>query len=113
MSTAPFPRQDPEARRRVEVHADSGSRRVDVAGTQVGTYRVNCDGTGVSAQTLTSSTGVIAAVQHHNFASPKPRCKRMVRCFLQARRCSANFEADRGWRSLRDPQLHAKARVSI
>jgi hypothetical protein len=35
----------------------TGARKIST-GTQVGTYTVNCDGTGVETRTLTSSTGV-------------------------------------------------------
>jgi hypothetical protein len=35
----------------------TGERKIST-GTQVGTYTVNCDGTGVETRTLTSSTGV-------------------------------------------------------
>lgn len=40
----------------------TGGRKI-VTGTQVGTYTVNCDGTGTTTRTLTSSTGVVT-VQH-------------------------------------------------
>jgi hypothetical protein len=36
----------------------TGARQI-ITGTQVGTYTVNCDGTGVITRTLTSSTGVV------------------------------------------------------
>ena len=36
----------------------TGGRKI-VTGTQVGTYTVNCNGTGVITRTLTSSTGVV------------------------------------------------------
>ena len=36
----------------------TGARKI-ITGTQVGTYTVNCDGTGVITRTLTSSTGVV------------------------------------------------------
>src|ERR1700719_383388 len=36
----------------------TGARKI-ITGTQVGTYTVNCDGTGVETRTLTSSTGVV------------------------------------------------------
>ena len=36
----------------------TGGRKIST-GTQVGTYTVNCDGTGVETRTLTSSTGVV------------------------------------------------------
>lgn len=36
----------------------TGARKI-VTGTQVGTYTVNCDGTGTFVRTLTSSTGVV------------------------------------------------------
>jgi hypothetical protein len=36
----------------------TGGRKI-VTGTQVGTYTVNCDGTGVITRTLTASTGVV------------------------------------------------------
>ena len=36
----------------------TGGRKI-VTGTQVGTYTVNCDGTGVITRTLTTSTGVV------------------------------------------------------
>lgn len=35
----------------------TGARKIST-GTQVGTYTVNCDGTGVETRTATSSTGV-------------------------------------------------------
>jgi hypothetical protein len=37
----------------------TGAREI-VTGTQVGTYTVNCDGTGTITRTLTSSTGVVS-----------------------------------------------------
>jgi hypothetical protein len=37
----------------------TGGRTI-VTGTQIGTYTVNCDGTGVITRTVTSSTGVVA-----------------------------------------------------
>lgn len=43
----------------------TGGRKI-VTGTNVGTYTVNCDGTGVVSRTVTSSTGVVA-VQHDDF----------------------------------------------
>jgi hypothetical protein len=36
----------------------TGARTI-TTGTQVGTYSVNCNGTGVFTRTLTSSTGVV------------------------------------------------------
>jgi hypothetical protein len=36
----------------------TGARQI-ITGTQVGTYVVNCDGTGTITRTLTSSTGVV------------------------------------------------------
>lgn len=36
----------------------TGGRKI-VTGTQVGTYTINCNGTGVITRTLTSSTGVV------------------------------------------------------
>jgi hypothetical protein len=39
----------------------TGARTI-VTGTQVGTYTVNCDGTGVITRTLTASNGVTATV---------------------------------------------------
>jgi len=52
----------------------TGARTI-VTGNQVGTYTVNCDGTGVITRTVTSSTGVVAhqmddfvitkAMKHH------------------------------------------------
>lgn len=43
----------------------TGSRKI-VIGTQVGTYTVNCDGSGVITRTLTTSTGVVT-VQEDDF----------------------------------------------
>lgn len=43
----------------------TGGRKI-VTGTQMGTYTVNCDGTGVITRTLTTSTGVVT-VQHDDF----------------------------------------------
>jgi hypothetical protein len=40
------------------VGSPTGERKI-VTGTQVGTYVVNCDGTGTITRTLTSSTGVV------------------------------------------------------
>jgi hypothetical protein len=36
----------------------TGARKI-ITGSQIGTYTVNCDGTGVITRTLTSSTGVV------------------------------------------------------
>jgi hypothetical protein len=36
----------------------TGARKI-TTGTQVGTYKINCDGTGTFVRTLTSSTGVV------------------------------------------------------
>lgn len=55
----------------------TGARTI-ITGTQVGTYTVNCDGTGVITRTLTASNGVVsqqmddfiiteAAVKEHEF----------------------------------------------
>jgi hypothetical protein len=43
----------------------TGGRKI-VTGTQVGTYTVNCDGTGVITRTLTTSTGVVT-MQNDDF----------------------------------------------
>lgn len=43
----------------------TGGRKI-VTGTQIGTYTVNCDGSGVFTRTLTTSTGVVT-VQHDDF----------------------------------------------
>jgi hypothetical protein len=43
----------------------TGGRKI-VTGTQVGTYTVNCDGTGVITRTLTTSTGVVT-IQYDDF----------------------------------------------
>ena len=40
-----------------DLTSTTGARKI-ITGTQVGTYTVNCDGTGVETRTLTSSTGV-------------------------------------------------------
>lgn len=40
------------------VGSPTGDRKI-ITGTQVGTYTVNCDGTGTITRTLTSSTGVV------------------------------------------------------
>lgn len=40
----------------------TGARKI-ITGTQVGTYTVNCDGTGVETRTATSSTGVTVTQQ--------------------------------------------------
>jgi hypothetical protein len=40
------------------VGSPTGARTI-ITGTQVGTYSVNCDGTGTITRTLTSSTGVV------------------------------------------------------
>lgn len=40
------------------VGSPTGARTI-ITGTQVGTYAVNCDGTGTITRTLTSSTGVV------------------------------------------------------
>lgn len=40
----------------------TGGRKI-VTGTQVGTYTVNCDGSGVITRTLTTSTGVVTVQQ--------------------------------------------------
>lgn len=40
-----------------DLTSTTGARKIST-GTQVGTYTVNCDGTGVETRTLTSSTGV-------------------------------------------------------
>ena len=40
------------------VGSTTGARTI-ITGTQVGTYSVNCNGTGVFTRTLTSSTGVV------------------------------------------------------
>jgi hypothetical protein len=41
-----------------DLTSTTGARKI-ITGTQVGTYTVNCDGTGVETRTLTSSTGVV------------------------------------------------------
>jgi hypothetical protein len=40
-----------------DLTSTTGARKI-ITGTQVGTYTVNCDGTGVETRTATSSTGV-------------------------------------------------------
>ncbi len=40
-----------------DLTSTTGARKI-ITGTQVGTYTVNCDGTGVETRTVTSSTGV-------------------------------------------------------
>ena len=42
-----------------DLASTTGGRKI-ITGTQVGTYTVNCDGTGTFVRTLTSSTGVVA-----------------------------------------------------
>jgi hypothetical protein len=51
----------------------TGARTL-VTGTQVGTYTVNCDGTGVITRTLTSSTGLVTT-QMDNFIITRARIK--------------------------------------
>jgi len=41
-----------------DLTSTTGARKI-ITGTQVGTYTINCDGTGVETRTLTSSTGVV------------------------------------------------------
>ena len=45
-----------------DLTSTTGARRI-ITGTQVGTYIVNCDGTGVETRTATSSTGVVTTQQ--------------------------------------------------
>jgi hypothetical protein len=40
-----------------DLTSTTGARKI-ITGTQLGTYTVNCDGTGVETRTVTSSTGV-------------------------------------------------------
>ena len=47
----------------------TGGRKI-VTGTQVGTYTINCDGTGVFTRTLTTSTGIVTT-QNDNFIVTK------------------------------------------
>jgi hypothetical protein len=47
----------------------TGGRKI-VTGTQVGTYTINCDGTGVFTRTLTASTGTVTT-QSDNFTITK------------------------------------------
>ena len=49
----------------------TGSRTI-VTGTQVGTYTVNCDGTGVITRTVTASNGVVG-IQTDDFVITKAR----------------------------------------
>jgi hypothetical protein len=49
----------------------TGARTI-VTGTQVGTYTVNCDGTGVITRTVTASNGVVAT-QTDNFIITKAK----------------------------------------
>ncbi len=49
----------------------TGARKI-ITGTQVGTYTVNCNGTGVITRTLTSSTGVVT-VQLDDFLITQAR----------------------------------------
>ena len=51
----------------------TGARTL-VTGTQVGTYTVNCDGTGVITRTLTASTGLVIT-QMDNFIITKAKIK--------------------------------------
>jgi hypothetical protein len=51
----------------------TGARTL-VTGTQVGTYTVNCDGTGVITRTLTASTGLVTT-QMDNFIITKAKIK--------------------------------------
>lgn len=49
----------------------TGARTI-VTGTQVGTYTVNCDGTGVITRTITASTGLVTT-QMDNFLITKAK----------------------------------------
>lgn len=51
----------------------TGARTL-VTGTQVGTYTVNCDGTGVITRTITASTGLVTT-QMDNFIITKAKVK--------------------------------------
>ena len=51
------------------VGSPTGARTI-ITGTQMGTYTVNCDGTGTITRTLTSSTGVVTT-QTDNFLITK------------------------------------------
>jgi hypothetical protein len=53
------------------VGSPTGARTI-ITGTQVGTYTVNCDGTGTITRTLTSSTGVVTT-QTDDFLITKSR----------------------------------------
>jgi hypothetical protein len=53
------------------VGSATGARTI-ITGTQVGTYSVNCDGTGTITRTLTSSTGVVTT-QTDDFLITKAR----------------------------------------
>jgi len=46
------------------VGSPTGAREL-VAGTQVGTYTLNCDGTGVITRVLTTSTGTVTQTDDH------------------------------------------------
>jgi hypothetical protein len=48
-----------------EPTSTTGGRKI-VTGTQIGTYTVNCDGSGVITRTLTTSTGIVT-VQEDDF----------------------------------------------
>jgi len=47
------------------VNGSTTGARMIVTGTQVGTYTVNCDGTGVITRNLTTSTGVMTTQTDH------------------------------------------------
>ncbi len=53
------------------VGSTTGARTI-VTGTQVGTYTINCDGTGVITRTITASTGLVTT-QMDNFMITKAK----------------------------------------
>ena len=61
----------------------TGARKI-ITGTQVGTYTVNCDGTGVETRTLTSSTGVVTVQMP--LSSPSRIAARKAASFLRSLR---------------------------